>query len=559
MSESAENQTKEDITTINSNELIKRLRKEQEGLRQVNEELAVAEEELRVQNEELLQWREELEHLKQRYLNLFNEAPDGYLVTDTQGRIQEANESAAHLFGCATEKLTEFRITDLLPVQIENFLAELSSQPRSPSRWEGFVLPISGKPFWSSITCSASRSGNGRVEGLRWLIRDVTDRKRINDALAESESRATTLAGQLRELASELTLAEQRERQRIAQILHDHIQQMLVAAKMQAGALMHHQSSEDRESAMRLICAFLDQALAESRSLTAELSPPVLFDLGLASALQWLAKNMLENNGLQVEVSVGPSFEMKTENTAIFLFDAVREILFNVVKHAGVHNARVVCLQPNDSLFQIVISDEGKGFDPTSLKRGEPSRGLGLFSIQQRLKHMGGLMEIDTAPGDGTRITLIMPRPSSAQKELAPEVAAPSPDSKTESSNNAAKIRVILADDHHIIRNGLARILQEEVDIEVVGEASNGAQAINLARSLRPDIIIMDANMPVLTGIEATAEILRDMPNVKIVGLSMYEDGELSSSMRQAGAVAYVTKGGSPEALVKAIRRAAAI
>jgi DNA-binding NarL/FixJ family response regulator len=119
------------------------------------------------------------------------------------------------------------------------------------------------------------------------------------------------------------------------------------------------------------------------------------------------------------------------------------------------------------------------------------------------------------------------------------------------------KIRVVIADDHHIMRQGLAGLLRSESDIEVVGEAANGAQAINLARSLHPDIVVMDVSMPVLTGIEATTEILRDMPEIKVIGLSMHEEGEISSAMRQAGAVAYVTKGSAPVTLVAAIRKAA--
>jgi DNA-binding NarL/FixJ family response regulator len=116
-----------------------------------------------------------------------------------------------------------------------------------------------------------------------------------------------------------------------------------------------------------------------------------------------------------------------------------------------------------------------------------------------------------------------------------------------------------LADDHHIIRQGLASLLRLEPDIEIVGEASNGAQAINLARSLRPDVVVMDVSMPVMNGVEATAEIQRDLPGIQVIGLSMHEDGEILSSIRMAGAIAYVSKAGPPEALVRAIHKAAGV
>jgi CheY-like chemotaxis protein len=332
---------------------------------------------------------------------------------------------------------------------------------------------------------------------------------------------------------------------------------MLVAAKMQISTLLNRLSNEDHEATLQLVYDLLSQTVAISRSLTAELSPPVLYDIGLGPALMWLARSQFEKQGLQVEVLFDPSGEPRLEDMRVFLFDAIREILFNVVKHSGVKKARVECFRGSDDLIRVVVSDEGKGFDPANLKMGERSEGLGLFSIQQRLKHMGGRMEIDSAPDSGTRITIVGPQFPMVQKKPSPTANSKSPGSPAEASARAGKIRVVLADDHHIIRDGLARVLRAEPDIEVVGEAANGAQAINLARSLSPDIVVMDVSMPVLSGIEATAEILRDMPDVKVIGLSMHEEGDVSSAIRQAGAAAYVTKGGSPEALVKAIHKVA--
>jgi DNA-binding NarL/FixJ family response regulator len=163
-------------------------------------------------------------------------------------------------------------------------------------------------------------------------------------------------------------------------------------------------------------------------------------------------------------------------------------------------------------------------------------------------------MEIQSTPDRGTRITIVGPPPPSVQKKPSVVKQAHPPVAEATISE---KIRVVLADDHHIIRDGLARMLRSEPDIEVVGEAANGLQAINLARSLHPDVVVMDVSMPVLNGVEATIEIHRDMPDIKVIGLSMHEEGDLSSAIRQAGAVAYVTKGGPPEALVTAIHKTA--
>jgi len=383
---------------------------------------------------------------------------------------------------------------------------------------------------------------------------NATLEQRIEERTAE----ATTLASQLRELASELTLAEQRERQRLGKVLHDHIQQMLVAAKLQASILVNRQSSESLTASARLVYELLDQTLSASRTLTAELSPPILQEGGLGPALQWLARSFLEKYGLKVEVLFDPTGDPVVEDLRGFLFDAAREILFNVVKHSGVERASVNCFRGKDNRMHVAVSDQGKGFDPTQLM-GRKTEGYGLFSIQQRITHMGGRLEIDSAPGQGTRITVIGPMPLTVAEKPHPEPQQAQPAISAEKPSGPEKIRIVLADDHHIIRQGLASLLRLEPDIEIVGEASNGAQAINLARSLRPDVVVMDVSMPVVNGVEATAEIQRDLPGIQVIGLSMHEDGDILSSIREAGAIAYVSKAGPPEALVRAIHKAAGV
>jgi PAS domain S-box-containing protein len=424
-----------------------------------------------------------------------------------------------------------------------------------------------GSTLWTLSNVSPRRDGAGNFIGYLAMHTDITELKRAAEELRQLNTNlerlveertvdATSLATQLRELASELTLAEQRERQRIATVLHDHIQQLLVAAKLQAASLVSRQQNEELKSSVRLVSDLIDEAMSASRNLTADLIPPILYDAGFGPALQWLARNFLDKHGLQIDVTFSPSGEPQSDDVRVFMFDAVREVLFNVVKHSGVNVAHVECFRGSEGRVHVAVRDEGKGFDAVRVQTRERSQGFGLFSIQQRLKHMGGRLEIDSTPGQGTRATIIGPPPPSTQPVPRPVLQQDQTTTPAGNKSSTGKTHVVLADDHHIIRQGLAGLLRSEPDIEVVGEASNGVQAINLARSLRPDVVVMDVSMPVLNGVEATAEIQRDMPEIKVIGLSMHEEGELSSAIRQAGAVAYVTKGGSPEALVAAIRKA---
>ena len=129
---------------------------------------------------------------------------------------------------------------------------------------------------------------------------------------------------------------------------------------------------------------------------------------------------------------------------------------------------------------------------------------------------------------------------------------------KTEARPQAMdSIRVLLADDHKILRDGLANLLREQPDIQLVGEVGDGEAAVEEARRVKPDVIVMDITMPKLTGIEATRMITREMPGVRIIGLSMHEHEDMASAMHSAGAVGYLTKDGDVEALIRAIREAA--
>jgi signal transduction histidine kinase len=230
---------------------------------------------------------------------------------------------------------------------------------------------------------------------FRSLQQQSEEIRRINKALRQR-------AGQLRALASELTLTEQRERRRLAQVLHDNLQQMLVAAKMQVKRVKSKAKYDELSESRGRIDDLLDQSITESRSLTAELSPPVLFDRGLVGGLEWLARHFLEKHQLPVALDLDASAEPAAEAVRIFLFQAARELLFNTVKHAQARSARVGLSRLDQQCLRLVVADDGRGFDPDTAKSDDLLSGFGLFSIRERSESIGGHLRIASAPGRGT-------------------------------------------------------------------------------------------------------------------------------------------------------------
>jgi two-component system CheB/CheR fusion protein len=214
---------------------------------------------------------------------------------------------------------------------------------------------------------------------------------------------------QIRALAYELTKAEQAERQRISQILHDDLQQHIFAAKVQTLSVDEAYRRGDLETAQNdfnQIRNLLDESIAMARNLSIDLSPAVLQGEGLSDALAWLANQMHEQYGLDVSIQTNGVSTRFEDTLRIFLFQAVREVLFNVVKHAETLHATVT-LQQNDGYIQVIVSDGGVGFQSNAFEQGNGTGGL--IRLQRRVNLMGCSLHVQSQPGEGTRVILQIP------------------------------------------------------------------------------------------------------------------------------------------------------
>ncbi|MBI5507883.1 MAG: response regulator [Deltaproteobacteria bacterium] len=492
---------------------------------------------------------------RRRLYDVLEILPVSVVLLTRDHHVPFANRTFRERFGEPHDRLCyDYLFGRTAPCETCESFKTLST--RAPHRWEwtgpdGRHYEVVDFPFSDS---------DGTTLVLEMGI-DVTERRRAEADLRAANLAAEERSDQLRTLASELTLTEQRERQRLADLLHDGLQQLLVGAKFRLGALHRIKERRVRDTA-RAVSDLLTESIETSRSLTYELSPPVLAQSGLGPALHWLTTWMGDKHGLAVDLEIAcaaDTLDALGVDLAVLLFMGTRELLFNVVKHAGVQAARVRVSTDAGALC-VAVTDGGQGFDPSLIRAaGGKAGGFGLFSLNERLRLLGGRMEIDSAPGRGSRFRLVAPAtpakdmPVSRAATAASHAATPSPESAAKSQ----KIRVMLVDDHEVMRQGLAELLAGENDLEIVGEAADGRAGIALLSKVRPDVVLMDVNMPGLSGVETTTIIHTERPDVRIIGLSMFEEDEMAAAMFAAGAEAYFVKSAPTTALVQAIRSGA--
>jgi PAS domain S-box-containing protein len=508
---------------------------------------------------------------EERYRQIIEGASEGIWMMDLEGKTTFVNTQMAEMLGYEPEEMIgrdafEWVVEDDVQARLDEF----ERRKKSPGirRGEFRYWRKDGSVLVAYVSTSRVSDNQGRPTAVMAMFTDITERKsmerqllalneKLEDLVAERTAEVEKQAAELRALAAKLGRAQQEERERVAKMLHDHLQQLLVAARIQLGLIREENDWKRTESILLSLESVLRQAIDEARSLVVELSPPALREGGLAGGLRWLAGRMSELNQLDVEVQADGAAEPTRDEIRFMLFDCVRELLLNVVKHSGVRNARVTMSVANGSQCRIVVEDGGRGYDPADVGVQRNSRtGFGLFSIDQRLRHFSGRMEIQTGPGRGAKVSLFMPIVEPAtQLERGQDGARYGPEEvDRQAGREKSKIRVLLVDDHEIFREGLAGLLDLEADIQVVGMAADGRQAVEMTSKYRPDLVVMDVNLPGMSGIEATKKILDDMPQTRVIGLSMHIDRDIATAMREAGAVAYLSKDNSSDDLVESIR-----
>jgi PAS domain S-box-containing protein len=379
---------------------------------------------------------EVLRRSEEQFHRLFEDDLTADFITTPEGEILLCNPAFARTFGFSrAEDAVGTSIMDLyLDPQERRLLLERLKKEGKIERLEVWRKRRDGEPIYIVENVVGQFDEQGRLYEIKGYLFEDTQRKRAEDALRELtatlESKVARRteeleyrAGQLQKLTLELTEAEERERKRLAEILHDDLQQVLAAAKFHVG-LLGSRVKDDAESQEIAGQArdLLGDAIAKSRSLSHELSAPGLSRSDLIEAFEWLAEQMQTKHRFTVHLEVGEQIEVASEPLRVLLYKAAQELLFNAIKHAGVHEA-TLRLRHRRGRIWLFVSDQGRGFDSRGLGKAS---GFGLLSIRERVEYLGGRMKIRSAPGKGSIFAVAVPD-ADAREPAGPQEVSSAP------------------------------------------------------------------------------------------------------------------------------------
>jgi len=392
------------------------------------------------------QAEEDLRENEEKFKAIFEGSNDAIMLLDESGFL-DCNSQALKMFGHENrDSVIKTHPADISPFLQpdgrESFLVSVehirTALDRGYEHFEWTHMRRSGRTFLADVVLSVMTIQNRKV--LQAVVRDITDLKRAEEAIQTDHhrlesmvrERTAQIAGinksllaeieerkrmekrlrsahkKLRAMASEIVFADERSRQHFAADLHDSVVQTLAAAKMKTEILCDH-INEDGIQAMNELKVMIAQSISQARLIMAELSPPVLYELGFIPALEWLTEQVETQHGIKIEFHAGKHFLPLAHEIQVLLFQSARELLMNVVKHSRAQKAVVEVTERNGAV-RVRVEDNGIGLDLKNVFHTDLKSGFGLFSIRERLKHFGGQLTINSRPGEWTRVKITAPR-----------------------------------------------------------------------------------------------------------------------------------------------------
>lgn len=343
-------------------------------------------------------------HSEQRYRNLFMNSPDAIFI-NLNDKIVLANKAFLDLMKAKNLKEVIGKTTyDVFDPGCHENIKERIYAVRELGKnipyFEEKIVNLKGE----TTDVEVHRSGFLMEEdkAIHVILHDITER--INRE-REIEKYQTSL----KQLTTELTLIEEKQRKEIAGNIHDHLSQSLVISKMKLNDLIMDPSTEPYTPTLKSIKNHISDALENSRNITYDLSPPILYELGLVETMYWLIEKTEREHDLAIDFQTDFEKTDLPETALILVYRSVQEVIYNIIKHARATKVNI-SFQNKNGGANIVIRDNGRGFDVAYLKaKQEGGKSFGLFAVKERIQNMGGQFRLDSGPGCGTTVEFLLP------------------------------------------------------------------------------------------------------------------------------------------------------
>ena len=482
------------------------------------------------------------------YRLLVESIEEGAATLSDDGTVLYSNRSFAAFFDAPLEKFIGAPLHNFVTGNDAEFLKTLIMGARMAStRGEIRLLKKHGKPRTIRLTLSPNRELG--MEAICAVATELTEIVDANEALRVTET-------SLRQLSARLLQLQDEERRRIARDLHDVTGQKVAVLSMSLDRLarLTEERKPEAKNSIKESREIVSQIGEEIRTLSYILHPPLLDECGLASAVHWYAEGFEKRSGIKLEVNIAPDLPRLPADAETTLFRVVQESLTNVHRYSGSLSAKIK-VSNNSGEVRLEIIDYGHGSKTGAARArldGTAPLGVGIPGMRERLHQLGGGLTVDFAT-NGTRVTATLPIKSAAETEAEESGSRTSLNSRIHSAEDARR-RILIADDHELMRRGLRGLLESHDEWAVCGEAVEGTEAVRKSTELKPDLVIMDVNLPGLSGIEAALQIRQEREAAKILFFTVHDSEEIIREIVEAGALGYVAKSRASQDLVEAVR-----
>ncbi len=490
------------------------------------------------------------------YRVLVENMNEGAATVDKDGTILYANASFARILGVPLE--------EVIGTCLEKHFALLEQKKLAALIEDGLERESSGEVSVENsdgqrrlVRLSLSPVHDFGIRTICVVATDMTELSGANEALKASEDTLRNLSGRLLRLQDE-------ERRRISRDLHDVTGQKLALLSMDLSGILKHKVVAEDEEINRLLLESIDlsnDVNKEIRTLSYVLHPPLLDELGLSSAVEWFAQGFENRTGIHVRVEIPSGFVRLAPDAEVALFRIVQESLANVHRYSGSATA-FVRARSDHAEVRLEIGDFGKGMSKESKKQDRAPvapLGVGIQGMRERVRQLSGNLEIMSRPGKGTLVTAILPISSRRA-----ETSDSGPDHKIQEmpsvpveetvSSSYWRKRILIADDHDVLRRGIRTMLESDPELEVCGEAVDGQDALEKTLAQAPDLVILDINMPIMNGLDVLRQIVRHRPQTKVLAFSVHDSKQIVEEILAAGAHSYLSKATAGQHLVQEVR-----